>query len=356
MASVVFPAIGTGNLGFPKDLVARIMLTEVQGLKPTNLREVTVIVHPSDKESVECFISIFRHGIQGQTHRHDLPKNTISGKSAQRSDSDKRNSSRKFYRFSIHFLCFSLEFGCKVFSPSLGVHVMQLDQVTLMVSSGDITKEKTDAIVNSSNQTFSLKAGVSKAILDAAGVQVEKECSQIVRSSNRRLTEIVTSAGRLPCRNIIHVIGRNSPSEIKDVVFSVLKICEARQITSVAFPALGTGQGCQNPANIADAMVVAVAEFVKKKKPVHVKFLKFLIFQTNMVEDFHQSMIRQSESPRNEEFVMVVEDIEPAVFHLCGETPKDLSEARDMINSMIIENNAEDTYWSRQRKYNNSSQ
>lgn len=54
------------------------------------------------------------------------------------------------------------------------------------------------------------------------------------------------------------------------------------------------GQGGANPANIADAMVVAVAEFVKKKKPVHVKFVKFLIFQTNMVEDFHLSMIRQS--------------------------------------------------------------
>ncbi len=58
MASVVFPAIGTGNLGFPKDLVARIMLTEVQEFKPTNLQEVTVIVHPSDRESVEVSAKI----------------------------------------------------------------------------------------------------------------------------------------------------------------------------------------------------------------------------------------------------------------------------------------------------------
>ncbi|XP_016325991.1 poly [ADP-ribose] polymerase 14-like [Sinocyclocheilus anshuiensis] len=182
----------------------------------------------------------------------------------------------------------------KVSSPSLGVHTMQLGQVTLEVSSGDITKEKTDAIVNSSNQTFSLKAGVSKAILDAAGVQVVQECSQIVGSSNMQQTEIVTSAGRLPCGNIIHVIGRNSPSEIKDVVLSVLKLCESSQITSVAFPALGTSQGGANPADVADAMVDAVVDFVKKKKPVHVKFVKFLIFQRNMVADFHQSMVRRS--------------------------------------------------------------
>uniref|UniRef100_A0A8C1MH48 Poly [ADP-ribose] polymerase n=2 Tax=Cyprinus carpio TaxID=7962 RepID=A0A8C1MH48_CYPCA len=340
MASISFPAIGTGNLGFPKDLVARIMLSEVQEFNFTNLQEVTVIVHPSDKESVVCFTSIFRHGIQGPvtkgSHQHIKPKMNLFAKSTQTSG-----------------------VVGKVSSPSLGVHTMQLGQVTLEVSSGDITKENTDAIVNSSNQTFSLKAGVSKAILDAAGVQVEQECLQTVGSSNIQQTEIVTSAGQLPCGNIIHVIGRNSPSDIKEVVLSVLKICESRQITSVAFPALGTGQGGAKPADVADAMVDAVVDFVKKKKPVHVGLVKFLIFQTNMVADFHQSMIRRSgekvqeekglftkfkdlfwsrssDSPANEEFVVVGEAIEPAVFQLCGETPKDLSEARDMINSMIL--------------------
>ncbi|XP_026075337.1 poly [ADP-ribose] polymerase 14-like isoform X2 [Carassius auratus] len=340
MASISFPAIGTGNLSFPKDLVARIMLTEVQKCNFKNLQEVIVIVHPSDKESVECFTSVFRHGIHGPVtkgaHRHVMPKMNLFAKSAQTS-----------------------EVIGKVSSPYLGVHTMQLGQVTLEVSSGDITKEKTDAIVNSSNHTFSLKAGVSKAILDAAGVQVEQECSQIVGSSNIQQTEIVTSAGQLPCGNIIHVTGHNRPSEIKDVVLSVLMLCESRQITSVAFPALGTGQGGANPADVANAMVDAVVDFVKKKKPAHVRLVKFLIFQTNMVADFHQSMVRRSgekvegdksvftkikdfffsgssDSPANEEFVMVGEEIEPAVFQLCGDTPEDLREAKDMINSLIL--------------------
>ncbi|KAK9968212.1 hypothetical protein ABG768_002547 [Culter alburnus] len=340
MSSVVFPAIGTGNLGFPKDLVARIMLTEFQEFNSTNLQEITVIVHPSDQESIQCFTSIFRNGIQGPTTKRPdrlaMNKTNISGKSAQTSG-----------------------LVGKVSSPSLGVHTMHLGQVTLEVSSGDITKEKTDAIVNSSNPTFSLKAGVSKAILDAAGLQVEQECSQIVGSSNIQQTEIVTSAGNLPCGKIIHIIVRNGPSEIKNVVLSVLKLCESRQITSVAFPALGTGQGGATPADVADAMVDAVVDFVKRKKPVHVKFVKFLIFQTNMLSDFHKSMVRRSgekveedkgffsrikdyilgessESSTNEEFVMVVEEIEPAVFQLCGETPEDLREAKDLIHSFIV--------------------
>jgi len=54
------------------------------------------------------------------------------------------------------------------------------------------------------------------------------------------------------------------------------------------------GQGGAKPGDVADAMVDAVVDFVKKKKPVHVRFVKFLIFQTNMLADFHQSMVRRS--------------------------------------------------------------
>lgn len=46
-----------------------------------------------------------------------------------------------------------------VSSPSLGVYQMQIGPITLEVSSGDITKEASDVIVNSSNPDFTLKAG-----------------------------------------------------------------------------------------------------------------------------------------------------------------------------------------------------
>lgn len=52
----------------------------------------------------------------------------------------------------------SATFG-PVLSTSLGVYQMQMGQLALEVSSGDITKETCDVIVNSSNQTFNLKAG-----------------------------------------------------------------------------------------------------------------------------------------------------------------------------------------------------
>ncbi len=53
---------------------------------------------------------------------------------------------------------------------------------------------------------------------------------------------ILTSAGSLPSRNIIHIVGQNDPAKIKDLVYSVLKVCEENRFSSVSFPALGTGQ------------------------------------------------------------------------------------------------------------------
>lgn len=52
---------------------------------------------------------------------------------------------------------------------------------------------------------------------------------------------ILTSAGNLPSRNIIHIVVQNDPEVIKEMVYSVLSVCEENKCNSVSFPALGTG-------------------------------------------------------------------------------------------------------------------
>uniref|UniRef100_UPI003AADF9E6 protein mono-ADP-ribosyltransferase PARP14-like n=1 Tax=Centroberyx gerrardi TaxID=166262 RepID=UPI003AADF9E6 len=64
MASLSFPAIGTGNLSFPRDLVSRLLLGEIQTYSsrrtPQHLREVAIVVHPSDSQTVDCFTREFK--------------------------------------------------------------------------------------------------------------------------------------------------------------------------------------------------------------------------------------------------------------------------------------------------------
>uniref|UniRef100_H2MSK5 Poly [ADP-ribose] polymerase n=1 Tax=Oryzias latipes TaxID=8090 RepID=H2MSK5_ORYLA len=259
MASISFPALGTGNLGFPKGSVAKVLLKEIHQFssrsRPRFLREAVLVVHPSDRENVDVSSGFKDSGLFSESHA-----------------------------------CSHVLFV--VSSPSLGVYHMQLGQLTLEVSSGDITKESCDVIVNSTNPTFNLYAGVSKAILDCAGGEVQRECDQIVQSSPHKRI-VMTNAGQLPCTKIIHVPGHNDPANIKGTVFDVLKYCEDKRLSSIAFPALGTGQGGANPSAVADAMVDAVVDFVRKKTPQFVQSVKILIFQMQMIRDFHNSMMKR---------------------------------------------------------------
>ncbi|KAL2094533.1 hypothetical protein ACEWY4_009252 [Coilia grayii] len=353
LTSVTFPAIGTGNLSFPKDLVPRIMLEETEMFcrrtHPRHLKEVVIIVHPSDQESVDCFRRAFRGERQKESKGQSPGINRRPGHGGQHKPKPQTSSG----------------LWSQVNTVSLGKYSVQIGHLTLEMSSGDITKEKTDVIVNASNSTFSLKSGVSMAILGAAGSTVESECSEIVSSPNYQPCEmILTSPGSLPCKHIVHIVGRNNPDDIKEGVLNVLTFCEQRKFTSVSFPALGTGQGGANASAVADAMIEAIVSFVKKTKTRNIGFVKILIFQPNMLSVFHQSLLaRQSkggdddkgflekmkdtitgwfsqggteEPTAGEEFVMVGEEFAPAIFQLCGETSQDVSRAKDCVTSLIM--------------------
>ncbi|XP_038559136.1 protein mono-ADP-ribosyltransferase PARP14-like [Micropterus salmoides] len=356
MTSLSFPAIGTGNLGFPRDLVSRVLLREIHSFSrnknPRHLREVVIVVHPSDSQTVDCFTRAFR----GQTDQRNMREAQEFNEAPVASVSQSQQPSASFSQVS---------------SPSLGVHRMQMGQLTLEVSSGDITKEASDVIINSSSPDFTLKAGVSKAILDSAGLKVEMECAQIVNSPGYQPRPmILTSAGQLPSKNIIHIVGRNDPAQIKDMVYSVLKVCEENKFKSVSFPALGTGQGGAKPSAVADAMVGAVVEFVRKKQPKFVRSVKFLIFQTFMVKEFHKSMMKREGEGVEEKgvftkirdsvttFVSTVfgterrstddldlerEEFEPTVFQLCADNEKAVSLAKKRIQEVIVAEQAERT-------------
>ncbi|KAK2838175.1 hypothetical protein Q5P01_015387 [Channa striata] len=351
MKSLSFPAIGTGNLGFPRDLVCRVFLKEIHSYSGSrtagHLRQVAIVVQPSDSQTVECFT----RGFKGQTGQRNLKQH----------EAQNFNTTPVLQSQSKSQLQASASFG-PLSSPSLGVYRMPMGQLNLEVSSGDITKETSDAIVNSSSPDFTLKSGVSKAILDGAGAAVELECSQILSSLGYQPPVIVTSGGNLPSKNIVHIAGQKDPAKIKELVFTVLNICEENKYNSISFPALGTGQGGANPSAVADAMVGAVVDFVRKKQPKFVRFVKILIFQTVMITEFHKSMksregqgveeknlltkIKDFFSGNREDrsntgdLVLEKEEFESTEFQLCADNDKDARQAKRRIIDLIVSEQA----------------
>ncbi|XP_017345057.1 protein mono-ADP-ribosyltransferase PARP14 [Ictalurus punctatus] len=120
MVSISFPAIGTGNLGFPRDVVSRIFLSEIRAfsarVSPQYLNEVTVIVHPSDSETVQCFVKSFRGEWQGSTMKgahvvwQSVAKKTLPVRSPQSAAKKHKHLQKKnlcFWVRSSSLSCFS---------------------------------------------------------------------------------------------------------------------------------------------------------------------------------------------------------------------------------------------------------
>ncbi len=127
----------------------------------------------------------------------------------------------------------------------------------IKLAQGDITDFAGDAIVNAANNYLKLGSGVAGAIARKAGPAVQTECNQIgtVAVGN----SVLTQAGQLPCRFIIHaaVLGDQPASldTVRQATRSALKLAVQQGLTQVAFPLLGTGIGGLERSAVAKVML-----------------------------------------------------------------------------------------------------
>ncbi|XP_017656057.1 protein mono-ADP-ribosyltransferase PARP14 [Nannospalax galili] len=309
LQSIAFPAIGTGNLGFPKPVFAELIISQVLKFSRKNklktLREVQLLLHPKDHENIQAFSDEFARRNNGNPS----------------SKYPKAEDTQGFYG--------------TLSSPALGVHEMTIGSILFQVATGDITKEVADVIVNSTSNTFNLKSGVSKAILEAAGQNVEMECSRKAQQNKKEY--IITEGGLLNCKNIIHVVGGN---DVKSSVSCILQECEQQNHSTICLPAIGTGNAQQDPHTVANAIMDAIEEFIQKKSVQSVRKVKVIIFQPHILDIFHDIMKGREGAPASprpsviskivslfsspkqapcKEKVLVLEKkIELTVFQVCG--------------------------------------
>ncbi|MBI4667486.1 MAG: macro domain-containing protein [Nitrospinae bacterium] len=109
---------------------------------------------------------------------------------------------------------------------------------------GDITEMATDAIVNPSNTSLVLGAGVSGAIAAKGGDAIQIEMSKIGQCPVG--DAVVTGAGNLKARYVIHAVGPrmgegNEDNKLHMATLASLKRAEELKIQSISFPAISTG-------------------------------------------------------------------------------------------------------------------
>lgn len=124
-------------------------------------------------------------------------------------------------------------------------------QTTLKTLMGDITTLEVDAVVNAANRTLMGGGGVDGAIHRVGGPSIKDECRQIVSERGPLPTgeAVITGAGRLPARYVIHTVGpiwnEAKPEQGVDLLASCyresMNLAVINDCRTIAFPCISTG-------------------------------------------------------------------------------------------------------------------
>jgi O-acetyl-ADP-ribose deacetylase (regulator of RNase III) len=115
---------------------------------------------------------------------------------------------------------------------------------------GDITRQSVDAIVNAANSGLLGGGGVDGAIHRAGGPAILEECRR-VRNARGPLPPgeaVVTGAGRLPCRLVIHAVGpiwqgghADEPAVLSSAYRNSISLAAGSGARTLALPSISTG-------------------------------------------------------------------------------------------------------------------
>jgi len=157
--------------------------------------------------------------------------------------------------------------------------------MAIIVQKGDLTQIACDAIVNPANSFGYMGGGVAGAIKRIGGIDIEKEA--ISQAPINVGKAVITTAGSLPCKHVIHAPTMKQPAmrigveNVRLATLAALKLGVELKLKTIAIPGMGTGVGRVPVIKAAEAIVDVAKQYEDK-------FEKIILLDRNdeMVESF----------------------------------------------------------------------
>ena len=268
-SSVAFPSIGAGNLGFPPDVVARIMVDAVSNYLDKNKRTSVTSV---------LFV-IFDDNVYKSFQNEVSSTQSTSSVTPSRSQQQTRQ---------------------KTTDAESGDNVFQCNNVKIKIVQGDITQEACDSLVNTASEDLTLNTfGVQGALLRKGGQELQDECkAAFMRDGPLTHGAVrVTGPGRrggLKCTKVLHVLAPRNTTKLQETVKSILDKARALGLKSIALPAIGTGGRGFKPSKAAKHICEAIIAYSKSTDST-VNEIRIVLFETEVFQEFDKCFQRIGE-------------------------------------------------------------
>ncbi|KAK5848280.1 hypothetical protein PBY51_005908 [Eleginops maclovinus] len=255
-SSVALPVLGVGAaLRFPQSVAARVMMEEVRQFEHNRVIGTSFLV---------CIVVQSTHSSKAFQSCQD----TMHLKGFT-NDADPDQAS--FYRH---------------ISANNDEVTAMLGGVKLQMVVGDITKESTEVIINTTDFSNN-QAGVSKAILTAAGPSVQTQLAQAGIPTDFMCT---TGPGLLACKEIIHASFRREHEVFRKNCTKILKQCESKGYSSVSFPAVNTGAAKMDLSKACKALLDGMTSAIMDLKPNCLNLIRIVIFKQSVFQAFRSEL------------------------------------------------------------------
>ncbi|MEA3493972.1 MAG: O-acetyl-ADP-ribose deacetylase [Candidatus Margulisiibacteriota bacterium] len=177
---------------------------------------------------------------------------------------------------------------------------IEINRSKIIFLKGDITKQKTDAIVNAANSSLMGGGGVDGAIHRAGGPAILKECDAIIKKIERLPTgkAVLTTGGELPAKYVIHTvgpiykgkqgesrnIGGNQEEKLRSCYIESLRLAAEEGLKSISFPSISTGAYRYPLGKAAPVAIGAVKEFLQQESSI--KEVCFVLYNNETYEAY----------------------------------------------------------------------
>ena len=143
---------------------------------------------------------------------------------------------------------------------------IRINECVLRLMKDDITNLDVDAFVFYARSDLTLGSGFGGAIAVRGGPSVQKELDNLAPVAPGEA--VVSSAGKLKARHIIHAVGpkfqeEDTEEKLHRTVLNTLRRAEEAEVERLALPAMGAGYYGIPPSLCARTMLEAITEHLQ---------------------------------------------------------------------------------------------